>query len=343
MPIAAADIWEWKPEYTVYDAEIDRERQRLFGLVNHLHEEMMAGRGAKTLGGILAEVTKFSSISFAKQEALMAAVHYPEIRSHVEQHDQMRRRITEFEARVERGEAAGTIEFTLMISEWIRNHVMVTDRRLGDYVRVEQVFKSYLDRLLNGDHRGCRVIVQGLLAEGISFRDLYVNLFQRTMYHMGELWKANQISVATEHLAASITLNMTALVQPTLLNSPRNGKKVVVTCVAGELHSLGAQMISDTFEFLGWDSFLLGANTPVEGLLELVEEKHPEVLCLSMTLSSHMGRFKETVKKAHARFPGLDILAGGQAFLEETAEVNGDPHLRYLQSLDELEAWIAIR
>jgi methanogenic corrinoid protein MtbC1 len=152
----------------------------------------------------------------------------------------------------------------------------------------------------------------------------------------------NKISVATEHLATTITLSMMALVHPTtLLNSPRNGKRAVVTCVGSELHQLGAQMVSDTFEFLGWDSFFLGGNTPVESLLELLGEKHPEVLCLSVSLSRHIARFKETVKKTRSRFPGLEILAGGQAFGQGGAEVNGDPQVRYLRSLDELEAWIA--
>jgi hypothetical protein len=102
-------------------------------------------------------------------------------------------------------------------------------------------------------------------------------------------------------------------------------------------------MVSDTLEWHGWNSYFLGANTPVEGLLELLAEKQPDVLCLSVSLSSHIGRFNETVNKTHARFPELDILAGGQAFLPIKAELNNDPHLRYLSSLDELEAWIASR
>jgi methanogenic corrinoid protein MtbC1 len=263
--------------------------------------------------------------------------------AHVQQHDQIRRKVAEVEARFERGETAITIELMLFLSDWLRNHTMVIDRRLGDYIQVEQSYTAYVERLLFGDLRGCGLIVQRLLAEGISFKDLYVNLFQRAMYHTGELWRNNKISVAVEHLVTSITLDMMTLAHPTLLDSPRNGKKAVVTCVGSELHQVGARMVSDVFEFLGWDSYFLGANTPVGGLLELLSEKQPDVLCLSVSLSSHIGRFNETVKKTHARLPGLDILAGGQAFLQTRAEVNADPHLRYLRTLDELEAWIAIR
>jgi len=340
MPTAAVSMLEWTPEFTVHVPEIDRDHQFQFGLVNRLHEAMLAGQGAKILGTLLAELTKFTMNHFANEEKIMADMRYPEMLAHVQQHDQIRRKVTEVEARFERGETAITIELMLFLSDWLRNHTMVNDRRLGDYIQVEQSFAAYLDRLLIGDIRGCRAIVQGLLAEGISFKDLYVNLFQRAMYCTGELWMRNQISVATEHLATTITLSMITLVHPALVDLPRNGKKAVVTCVGGELHQMGAHMVSDTLELHGWNSYFLGANTPVEGLLELLGDKQPDVLCLSVSLSSHIGRFKETVQKSHARFPGLDILAGGQAFLPIKAEVNRDPHLRYLRSLDELEAWI---
>jgi hemerythrin-like metal-binding protein len=341
MPTAAVPMLEWTPEFAVHVPEIDRDHQFEFGLVNRLHEAMLAGQGAEILGTLLAELTNFARKHFAHEEKIMAAMGYPEMRAHVKQHDRIRRRVAEVEARFERGETAITIELMLFLSDWIRNHTMIADRRLGDYIQVEQSFTAYMDRLLLGDRRGCRVIVQGLLAEGISFKDLYVNLFQRAMYRTGELWMRNQISVAAEHLATSVTLDMMTLVHPALLDSPRKGKSAVVTCVGNELHQLGAHMVSDTLEWHGWDSYFLGANTPVEGLLELLGEKQPDVLCLSVSLSNHIGRFKETVKKTHARFPGLEILAGGQAFLQRRAEVNTDPNVRYLHSLDELEAWIA--
>jgi len=99
-------------------------------------------------------------------------------------------------------------------------------------------------------------------------------------------------------------------------------------------------MVSDTLKLHGWNSYFLGANTPAEGLQDLLADKQPDVLCLSVSLSCHIGLFKETVEKTRVLFPELEILAGGQAFLPIKDEVNSDPHLRYLRSLDELEAWI---
>jgi hemerythrin len=176
MPTAAVTLLEWTPEFAVHVPEIDREHQFLFGIVNRLHVAMLAGQGAETLGTLLAELSKYTIYHFANEEKTMVAAHYPEMLAHVEQHEGLRRRVNEVKARFERGEIALTIELMLFLSDWLRNHVTITDRRLGDFIQVEQSFTAYLDKLLFGDISGCGAIVRGLLAEGISFKDLYVNL-----------------------------------------------------------------------------------------------------------------------------------------------------------------------
>jgi hypothetical protein len=58
----------------------------------------------------------------------------------------------------------------------------------------------------------------------------------------------------------------------------------------------------------------------VDGPLNLIGEKQPDVLCLSVAPGSYIGQFKEPVKKTLARFPGWSVLTGGQAFPRKTAE-----------------------
>jgi hemerythrin len=127
-------ILEWTPEYAVQVAEIDREHQVWFDVVNRLHAAMLAGKGVEILGVLLAETTRYTSDHFAHEEQLMAAVDYPELRAHVQQHDGLRRQAREFRKRFERGEVTMTIELTLFLSAWIKQHTMTTDRQLGRYL-----------------------------------------------------------------------------------------------------------------------------------------------------------------------------------------------------------------
>jgi hemerythrin-like metal-binding protein len=342
MSIVPVKAIEWNPELSFGITRMDDLHKSWLDIVNRFHEAMLSGKGDCFLRAESAKVNPLIFNRLELEDELMAAVRYPDIRAHIQEHDAMRSRARIMMDRIERDDTPMTIEVMQVVMVETRRHFL-SDLRLRDYIQVDRSFAGYLQRLLEGDLRGCGLIVQRLLAEGISFKELYLNLFQRSMYRTGELWMKNQISVATEHLATSITLSMMSLTHPVLFNSPRKGKKAIVTCVGGELHQIGAHMVSDTLELHGWNSYFLGANTPVDGLLEMIGEKQPDVLCLSVSLSSHMAQFKETVKKTHDRFPDLDILAGGQAFLPMKAEVNSDPHLRYLRSLDELELWIASR
>jgi len=84
MSTAPSNIMEWTPEYSVHDAEIDREHQFLFGIVNRLHVAMLAGQGAETLGTLLAELAKYTIYHFANEEKTMVTAHYPEMFAHGE-------------------------------------------------------------------------------------------------------------------------------------------------------------------------------------------------------------------------------------------------------------------
>jgi len=185
-------------------------------------------------------------------------------------------------------------------------------------------------------------MVRRLLAENIEIRDLY-GCFQRALYQVGELWGQSQISVATEHLATSITGSMLTLVYPKLFISPRNGRRAVVACVGSEFHEIGAKMVADTLELLGWDAYFLGANTPVDGLLALLGEKKAELLGLSVSLDSHLDSLCETATRARAAYPNLEILAGGQAIRDAGGGLLSIPNVHCLGSLLDFEAWITRR
>ena len=63
---------------------------------------------------------------------------------------------------------------------------------------------------------------------------------------------------------------------------------MVVTCVSGEQHQIGARMLADFLEMAGWDTFFLGADTPISGTLQQVAERAPHVLALSVTMPFHV-------------------------------------------------------
>ena len=200
------------------------------------------------------------------------------------------------------------------------------------------LYQSYFTSLLTGDKKRCLAIVQDLLEKNIEIRELYAQLFQRSMYKIGELWEANEISVAREHLATSITERMLNACYPYTFTGRDSGKKVLVACAINEHHQLGGKMVADIFEIHGWDSQFLGTNTPIKELLSFADEIKPELIALSFAVSSNLSVLKVTVEAIQAEFGDLDIFVVGQAFIWAGTDILKEfPGIHYIETLAHLE------
>lgn len=202
-----------------------------------------------------------------------------------------------------------------------------------------ELYQSYLTSLLLGDKETCFNIVTTLLEEKIAIRELYTDLFQKSMYSVGELWEKNEISVAREHLATTITESMLSVTYPHLFTGVQSAKKAIISCTANEYHQLGGKMVADIFELHGWDAHFLGANTPVKELLKFIDEIQPDLIGLSLAVYFNVSALKLTLEAIHAHFQNLDILVGGHAFVwGGTGVLKNYPETNYLESLAQLEA-----
>ena len=202
----------------------------------------------------------------------------------------------------------------------------------------ESNYQSFLSALLEGNRSECMAVVQELLNNEVDLQILYTDLFQSSLYRIGELWEQNKISVAVEHLATAITENLIATVYPSILSCHEPiGKKAVISCSANEYHQVGARMVTDIMELYGWQTWFLGANTPAEDLLNLIQEKNPDVLGLSLSVYFNMCRLKETLNTVHSHYPHLDVLVGGQAFRWGGLEImKSYDKVNYIPSLADL-------
>ncbi len=208
------------------------------------------------------------------------------------------------------------------------------------FTEVEQ-YSDYLEALLRGDRKGCREIVEGLLESGLDVKSLYVDLFQRALYKVGELWEQNEISVDVEHYATAITDSLFPLVYPKIFMAEHIGRKAVVSCAVNEYHQIGGKMVADILEMNGWDTRFLGANSSAEDLQTEIVRQYPDVLVLSLSLAQNVDLLVETAAALREDYPDLPILAGGQAFrfLEESVfdHLTG---VTLVRSLGELEVFI---
>ncbi|MBF0239403.1 MAG: cobalamin-dependent protein [SAR324 cluster bacterium] len=205
----------------------------------------------------------------------------------------------------------------------------------------EEQYNNYLSFLLSGNKTECTKIIRELIDQKIAVKDLYLNFFQRSMYQVGSLWEHNKISVAVEHMATAMTESLLNLAYPLIFSAEHCGKSAIISCVTKEYHQIGAKMVADIFELNGWDGYFVGANTPTDELLKMIDDKKPDVLALSMSLYFSLRWMEEMLQAVSATHPKLDIIVGGQGFLWGGLDtLKKYPQVEYVDSIIKLEQLI---
>ncbi|MCY0999393.1 cobalamin-dependent protein [Myxococcus sp. MISCRS1] len=178
-----------------------------------------------------------------------------------------------------------------------------------------QLRTRYLAAQLAGNRQeALRLLVDDGLLRGIPLQLIHLEVIQQAQYEIGRMWQENVISVAQEHLATAVSQLALAHLYRHLPRDPPNGKVVMVSCVEGELHEVGARMASDFLEMAGFDVRFLGANVPPEHLARMLREQTPHLLALSVTMSYHLPALRRAVEAAREVAPHLPIAVGGHAF-----------------------------
>ena len=142
--------------------------------------------------------------------------------------------------------------------------------------------------LLAGDRRNAGLILERRLDQGHSLVEFELHIVQPALYSIGHRWQNNQVSVAQEHLATAIS--QAVMTNGLLMSSvpASNGRRVVLACVSGNQHSVGLQMVADSFDLAGWDVQYLGASVPTKALIQHVCQARPDLLGLSISFAQQL-------------------------------------------------------
>jgi methanogenic corrinoid protein MtbC1 len=75
-------------------------------------------------------------------------------------------------------------------------------------------------------------------------------------------------------------------------------------------------MVADFFEMAGWDTYYLGANVPLDSIIDSVADRRADVLAISATMSYHVSMVADVVRAVRQRGGPRPtrILVGGYPF-----------------------------
>lgn len=129
----------WNSSYALGITMIDNQHQRLFALVDELHDAMKGGKGADIVGKVLAELVNYTRTHFAAEERLLTKYAYPDLAAHQLQHEQFTRKIQDFSEKARSGKLVPTVTLSAFLKEWLTGHIMQVDRQYAAYLQDKAV------------------------------------------------------------------------------------------------------------------------------------------------------------------------------------------------------------
>jgi len=151
--------------------------------------------------------------------------------------------------------------------------------------------------------------------DGIPVTEAYIRIIQPVQQELGRLWQMNQVTVPQEHAVTETSRSLMALLRGRYRPPSRHNTTVLIACLGGELHDLGARMVSDFLYLEGFHSIFTGANTPHHQIIDEVRTSGASVVALSTTMSLHVHLVIDLIDRIRDVFGRkITIMVGGYAF-----------------------------
>lgn len=157
--------------------------------------------------------------------------------------------------------------------------------------------------------------VESAVDEGLSVSAAYLDVIQPVQREIGRLWQVNELSVTGEHYATDATRTLMARLRTRFSPVARRDTAVVTACLGGELHDVGARMVSDFLHLAGFRSIFVGANTPHTTIIDELARVDAGVLALSATMTLQVRTAYELIDRVRSTFSDrVRVVVGGYAF-----------------------------
>ena len=127
--------FEWTSDLVTGNESLDSQHRTLFTCANQLLDKVEAqDPDVEDASDYVWRLTDYVMQHFADEQELMESVHYPERSIHAGLHDQLTGETMLLTARVMRGEIVLAAEIALLVTRWMRDHILGADMGFVAYL-----------------------------------------------------------------------------------------------------------------------------------------------------------------------------------------------------------------
>jgi hemerythrin len=136
---ATMPLLTWDQCYSVKIAELDGHHQKLFYLLNCLHEAMREGKGKSVIREIVEELVSYTHIHFQREEVLMEQANFPGLEVHRLEHQKLMASVGEFKDALDSGRGVNTTTVVEFLRGWLTKHICGMDQSYSSHLNAKGI------------------------------------------------------------------------------------------------------------------------------------------------------------------------------------------------------------
>ena len=133
----AGRVFQWSESYSVHVDQMDQEHAKIFDIMNDLTAIVSdASASEGHMKELIESLSQYCRFHLASEEHFMQEKRYPGLSEHSKLHADFVATVEEFQRRTENGDDLRFLAFEMCgaIWLWLTNHILVEDRKYGDFV-----------------------------------------------------------------------------------------------------------------------------------------------------------------------------------------------------------------
>jgi len=184
------------------------------------------------------------------------------------------------------------------------------------------------DAIMSGNAKRAHAATEAAIAAGTGPMELIQGSMVPAMDEVGRLFEAEEFFVPELLLAGRAMKAAMELLKPLLSASgQRMAVRVIIGTVKGDLHDIGKNIVASMLEGGGFEVIDLGADVSPETFVAAIEERKPQVVCMSALLTVTMPAMKRTIdaiKTSGLRGQVKVLIGGAPVTMEYAKEIGAD-------------------
>ena len=113
---------------------IDEQHIRWIDLINAVYNSLSSGSSRDVLGKVLKDLVDYTVWHFGFENKMMAEYNYPDKESHMKLHRDFIAEIKNLESRYDSGEEIMGVNVLEFLKDWLSDHIMKIDTKLGAFL-----------------------------------------------------------------------------------------------------------------------------------------------------------------------------------------------------------------